>query len=412
MTPKGVTSTVVDALVKASPDVLFLTFGRRAMLGSATMWQAVLYPPIFVRLIDKSLLFLFAWTGNNIAPHQKLAAYPHLYSFTSTKSVVHWFQIIRNRTFQMYDDEVQKPLTFSNQGKYYKVAKFPTRNIKTPIVLVYGGSDSLVDINVMLKELPHHTVAKEVPHYEHLDFLWASTVDKLVHPHVFEALEKYTNPEERRLLNTGFRMPPSSIEARKFSNFTDDSESYDSPPTTERKRASLTKVTECSFEPSPTPDRSDHLKGTGKDELTFAEAAKAPPPLHSSSQKRTSISSAAPSASQFTTKTAKTTSSRPEGWWSSDEAGGGNGEHTEPSTPRLRSPIRTNSDGTLGSVGDSTKFGHRGISVGAGRAVGGVSWGENSQAQGELTGSGGDRSPAGSVAGGGGGKKKGGRRKE
>jgi len=49
-----------------------------------------------------------------------------------------------------------------------------------------------VDIRVMLKELPKHTVATEVPHFEHLDFLWAQDVDKLVFPHVFDALKYYS----------------------------------------------------------------------------------------------------------------------------------------------------------------------------------------------------------------------------
>ena len=191
MSPAGLRNGVVDALVKASPEVLFLAFGRRSMLGSATMWQSILYPPIFVRIIDLSLMFLFNWSGRNISIPQKLAAYPHLYSFTSTKSVVHWFQIIRNKSFQMYDDDVQAPLSIGASDRYYKVAKFPTRNIKTPIVLVYGGSDSLVDIKVMLKQLPRHTVAKEIAHFEHLDFLWGQEVESLVFPHVFEALASY-----------------------------------------------------------------------------------------------------------------------------------------------------------------------------------------------------------------------------
>ena len=129
---------------------------------------------------------------------QKLAAYPHLYSFTSTKSVVHWFQIIRTKSFQMYDDDVQPVVSLGSVSKYTKVAKFPTRNIKTPIVLLYGGSDSLVDINVMLKELPPHTVATEIPHYEHLDFLWAREVDTLVFPHVFDALESFCDAEHSK----------------------------------------------------------------------------------------------------------------------------------------------------------------------------------------------------------------------
>jgi lysosomal acid lipase/cholesteryl ester hydrolase len=198
MSPAGLSNGIVDALVKASPQVLFLLFGRRSILSSATMWQSILYPPIFVRTIDMGLSFLFGWHARNISPSQKLAAYPHLYSFTSTKSVVHWFQIIRTKSFQMYDDDVQPVVSLSSVSKYTKVAKFPTRNIKTPIVLVFGGSDSLVDINVMLKELPSHTVATEIQHYEHLDFLWAREVDTLVFPHVFDALESFCDAEHSK----------------------------------------------------------------------------------------------------------------------------------------------------------------------------------------------------------------------
>ncbi|RMX76957.1 hypothetical protein D0869_10265 [Hortaea werneckii] len=197
MAPPGLASGTVASLCKSNPEVLFLAFGRRAILGSATMWQALLYPAIFTWFIDKSLAFLFNWQTRNISPHQKLAAYPHLYSFTSTKCVVHWFQIIRNGTFQMFDDETTTPFAVGNSAKYYKVAKFPTRNIKTPIHLIYGGSDSLVDIKLMLKELPRHTVARGIQKYEHLDLLWASDVNRLVFPHVLEALEMYTVPTEK-----------------------------------------------------------------------------------------------------------------------------------------------------------------------------------------------------------------------
>ncbi|CAJ2504046.1 Uu.00g114400.m01.CDS01 [Anthostomella pinea] len=194
MSVPGLNNGIVDALIKASPQVLFLLFGRRSILSSATMWQSILYPPLFIKVIDMGNNFLFGWKSKNISVSQKLAAYPHLYSFTSTKSVVHWFQIIRNKSFQMYDDDVQTPL-LGGSNKYTKVAKYPTRNIRTPIVVVYGGSDSLVDIKVMLKELPSRTVATEIPHYEHLDFLWARDVDTQVFRHIFDALENFTNAD-------------------------------------------------------------------------------------------------------------------------------------------------------------------------------------------------------------------------
>lgn len=111
----------------------------------------------------------------------------------------------------MFDDEVTSPTSFSTGSKYYKVAKFPTKNIRTPIVLVYGGSDSLVDIQLMLKELPKHTVAKCVPKYEHLDLLWASDVDKLVFPHVLDALESYAQQAHTKQQALGWRPTRPSI---------------------------------------------------------------------------------------------------------------------------------------------------------------------------------------------------------
>ncbi|EPS39670.1 hypothetical protein H072_6519 [Dactylellina haptotyla CBS 200.50] len=203
MSPAGLYNSIVDALVKASPDVIFLFFGRRSLLPSTMFWQSILYPPIFVTAIDKSLQFLFNWTGKNITLQQKLASYAHLYSFTSVKALVHWFQIIRNKKFQMYDDDVQSPVGWGYGRSYYKPAKFPTKNISAPVVLVYGGSDSLVDIEVMMKELPDHTIAKEIKHYEHLDFLWGEETDTLVIPHVLEALNLYGGggtPAEKEIL--------------------------------------------------------------------------------------------------------------------------------------------------------------------------------------------------------------------
>ncbi|KAJ5981247.1 hypothetical protein N7499_001740 [Penicillium canescens] len=192
MAPSGLRNRIVDSLMKASPNFLFLLFGRRSILSSTTMWQTILYPPIYVRIIDTALSALFNWKCRNIKRTQKLAAYMHLYSFTSTKSVVHWFQIIRNKNFQFYDDEVYAPFSVVASERFYKPVKYPTRNIKTPIVLLYGDSDSLVDINVMLQGLPHATIAKAIPTYEHLDFLWASDVDRQVFGYVFKALETHS----------------------------------------------------------------------------------------------------------------------------------------------------------------------------------------------------------------------------
>lgn len=172
-------------------------------------------------MITNSLRWLFNWHGHNITQTQKLAAYAHLYSFASVKSVVHWFQIMRNGKFQMYDDDVQ-PLALGGGHKpsgvtSYAPARFPTRNIVTPIVLLYGDSDSLVDINQMLHELPSHTTATRLHGYEHLDILWGEKVDEDVIPHVISALRSYCIQPyrlEREVKINGFR---SNVELSGYS---------------------------------------------------------------------------------------------------------------------------------------------------------------------------------------------------
>lgn len=317
MSPAGLSNGIVDALVKTSPDVLFLAFGRKSILSSATMWQSILYPPIFVRLIDMSLTFLFNWTGRNISPHQKLAAYPHLYSFTSTKSVVHWFQIIRNKSFQMYDDDTSNAMSIGASNYYYKVAKFPTKNIKTPIVLVYGGSDSLVDIKVMLKELPRHTYAQEIKHFEHLDFLWAQDVDKLVFPHVFDALGYYSNAAQvydfprpkvlnlatsahRRTYSNGSTTSSAANYDDTFYNSDYASDSTAKSPTTRNPKSFAQVTRESQYnnssptnpEPAPSPSNGTSATSSQKDTTTSTStlAPKEGRPRNTSTSLRSSSS--------------------------------------------------------------------------------------------------------------------------
>ncbi|KAF8973172.1 triacylglycerol lipase [Flammula alnicola] len=194
MSPPGLSAPIVDGLMKASPTLLFLFFGRKSILSSATMWQSIIYPPIFARMIDLSLVWLFKWHSVNISMEQKIAAYAHLYSFASVKSVVHWFQIMRNAAFQMYDDDVLSPVVRTTVSSY-RPARFPTRNIVTPIVLLYGDSDTA-----------DHTVSKALHTYEHLDILWGKDVDKDVIPEVLLALEHYCTYPDEKFEGINFRL--------------------------------------------------------------------------------------------------------------------------------------------------------------------------------------------------------------
>ena len=178
--------------------------------------------------------WLFNWHCHNIPYTQKLAAYAHLYSYASVKSVVHWFQIMRNAKFQMYDDDVQRVMLIRRAHHRpagvtaYAPARFPTRNIVSPIVLLYGDADSLVDVDVMLHELPkRNTQARRLRGYEHLDVIWGDNVHKDVIPHVVSALREHAVRPER--LATSVKMT-NGFDAAAAANETTDG--YNTPADT------------------------------------------------------------------------------------------------------------------------------------------------------------------------------------
>lgn len=181
-TPHGLYSKFLDILLKSSPNIIYLMFSRKVLMPSVMFWQRVMYPPFFDTSIDVSNYMLFNWKSLNIDKIQKVASYAHLYSTTSVKTVVHWFQIISSKNFQMYHDE-------SSGLSLLTPISYPLRNISIPIHLIYGDSDSLVDINVMESQLPEKwTKSTPVRGHEHLDNLWGRDVATEVFPHVLDAL--------------------------------------------------------------------------------------------------------------------------------------------------------------------------------------------------------------------------------
>lgn len=179
MTPKRLHNGIADTIAKSSPSLMYLFFGRNIILPSAVTWQRTIHPTIFNKLIDLGNRILFNWKSFNITPQQKLACYAKLYSTTSVKSIVHWFQILRSQKFSMFEESDDM---FNSMTRPYMIPTFPTRtNIKIPILLIYGGNDLLVDIKVMKRNLPATSVFDVmVEGHEHLDLIWGQYTDTLV----------------------------------------------------------------------------------------------------------------------------------------------------------------------------------------------------------------------------------------
>lgn len=185
-TPHGLYSKFLDILLKSTPHMLYLLFSRKVLMPSVMFWERVMYPPFFDSSIDVSNYMLFNWKSLNIDKMQKVCSYAHLYSTTSVKTVVHWFQIISSKNFQMYHDDT------SGMSSLNPIS-YPLKNISIPIDLIYGDIDSLVDIDLMESQLPkENTNSHAVAGHEHLDNLWGRDVQTEVFPLVLAALESHT----------------------------------------------------------------------------------------------------------------------------------------------------------------------------------------------------------------------------
>ena len=123
---------------------------------------------LLVRIMDRALLWLFNWKMKNTTPKEREILYHHLYSSTSVKTLVHWFQIMKNCSFQMYSDFNQGISRTKTRNEGHIVLPYPTRQIRAPIAIFYGGQDVLCDIKELLRVLPECVLCEEVKNYEHL----------------------------------------------------------------------------------------------------------------------------------------------------------------------------------------------------------------------------------------------------
>ncbi|ANZ74310.1 BA75_01477T0 [Komagataella pastoris] len=171
-----------------------LILGHRAIMPSVHFWKWIMGQEYYQRVVDLSLIYLFNWQGDNISSEQKQIGYPHLFSNSSVKSILHWFQIIKNQRFEMFDekDHDSSPLNVIFGLKGHLPTPFPTNNISTKLLLIYGTNDTLMNIPTMLPYLPHENVLDIVPvqDYEHMDLLWGKNVDKLVIPTILKTLDE------------------------------------------------------------------------------------------------------------------------------------------------------------------------------------------------------------------------------
>eukprot|EP01114_Cavostelium_apophysatum_P021654 TRINITY_DN761_c0_g1_i1.p1 TRINITY_DN761_c0_g1~~TRINITY_DN761_c0_g1_i1.p1 ORF type:complete len:428 (+),score=105.59 TRINITY_DN761_c0_g1_i1:91-1374(+) len=193
---KQLNNPMVAALTTSRPDLVFLLFGKKALLSEALFWRRVLPSNLFILMIDTCLKFLFGWCAEELDPLEKPILYSHIYSYSSVKTLVHWFQITRMKRFQMFDGHIAP--RDSRQYPSYLLPSYQLGKIKCPIAIFHGGKDTIPEIDLLLEEVSEKTFIHKEDNYEHLDFIWGTSAPARVFTKVVHLINQVNSAKGLR----------------------------------------------------------------------------------------------------------------------------------------------------------------------------------------------------------------------
>ncbi|XP_013079898.2 lipase member K-like isoform X1 [Biomphalaria glabrata] len=126
------------------------------------------------KLLCENILFLLGGFDYTSMNQSRVPVYvAHNPAGTSVRDMLHWGQAINSKNFQHYDYG-----SASENMKHYGQPTPPLydpRKVKVPVAIFRGDQDWLADPTDVKWLLPQLNVTHDVniPHYEHLDFIWA-----------------------------------------------------------------------------------------------------------------------------------------------------------------------------------------------------------------------------------------------
>nr|CAD7447970.1 unnamed protein product [Timema bartmani] len=119
----------------------------------------------------------------------------HTPAGTSTRTLVHYAQLIRSGRFEPYDFGPRMNMKCYNQST---PPEYDLTNIAVPIALHYSDNDWLAG-HLDVKNLSVRLQQKigmfrvSLPSFNHVDFMWAKDAPKLVYSKILKALKQYVN---------------------------------------------------------------------------------------------------------------------------------------------------------------------------------------------------------------------------
>jgi len=146
-----------------NPLNFFAMFGSRAFIGALEMWYNFIPLDILTYLEAAFYTELLGWSTTSWTNETARNYFSEVPGGTSTSTVAHWMQNAIAKEFSSFTRD-------STCGDRYCIEK-----IHCPTAVVYGGLDTLIDPEPLLKGIPILVGSLCVPEHGHMDNLCGNT---------------------------------------------------------------------------------------------------------------------------------------------------------------------------------------------------------------------------------------------
>ncbi|XP_048194704.1 lysosomal acid lipase/cholesteryl ester hydrolase-like [Perognathus longimembris pacificus] len=186
-------------IVKVSgiPDfAIEYTYGHNELLPESrvTKWLSFNFcsRAILQELCGNFFFLMFGFDEKNLNMSRMDVYVAHNPAGTSVQNLLHWKQVANFHKFQAFDWG-----SSAQNNLYYNQPYPPMYNVKdmpVPTALWNGAQDSLADANdvhALLPQITNLLYHKEIPDYNHIDFIWGLNAPWMVYAEIITLMKKY-----------------------------------------------------------------------------------------------------------------------------------------------------------------------------------------------------------------------------
>jgi len=184
-------------IAKDPESIFHLLFGYKDFLPSSNIikWLAkhACGSTIFDPLICENILMIICGPETKNMNNTRMEVYiSHEPDGTSVKNMIHFSQLFISKQFQAYDYGSPD----KNRLHYNQTTPpiYSIRSMKIPTALFWSSADWLadpIDVAFILDNIQSLVYQKHIPDYNHLDFVWAVTANKVIYLDLINEMQKY-----------------------------------------------------------------------------------------------------------------------------------------------------------------------------------------------------------------------------